>query len=97
MQNKTHLLLNVHLDLREGAVTGMLAGMNMSKPGMNLSRPGNKHNNNVIIFGRSSDPYIYINIYIYVYMLSFKDRWLLSNDINETAQLITQRTACHSN
>ena len=37
-------------------VTGMLAGMNLSKPGinlskpgMNLSKPGKKHRNHVII------------------------------------------------
>ena len=30
-------------------VTGMLAGMNLSKPGMNLSKPGQKHNNHVIM------------------------------------------------
>ena len=37
-------------------VTGMLAGMNLSKPGMNLSKPGmnllkpgKKHNNHVIM------------------------------------------------
>ena len=37
-------------------VTGMLAGMNLSKPAMNLSKPGvnpsklgKKHNNHVII------------------------------------------------
>ena len=30
-------------------VTGMLAGMNLSKPGMNLSKPGKKHHNHVII------------------------------------------------
>ena len=40
------LLTNVHLDCRGGGggggvpVTGMLAGMNLSKPGMNLSKPG---------------------------------------------------------
>ena len=39
-------------------VTGMLAGMNLSKPGinlskpgMNLSKPGKKHHNHVIIWG----------------------------------------------
>ena len=39
-----------------GPVTGMLAGMNLSKPGinlskpgMNLSKPGKKHRNHVII------------------------------------------------
>ena len=38
-------------------VTGMLAGMNLSKPGinlskpgMNLSKPGKKHRNHVIIY-----------------------------------------------
>ena len=53
-----HILLpNVHLDCRGRVpVTGMLAGMNLSKPGMNLSKPGRnlskpgkKHNNHVII------------------------------------------------
>ena len=35
------LLTNVHLDCRGRVpVTGMLAGMNLSKPGMNLSKPG---------------------------------------------------------
>ena len=52
------LLTNVHLDCRGGRVpvTGMLTGMNMSKPGMNLSKPGmnlskpgKKHNNHVIM------------------------------------------------
>ena len=55
------LLTNVHLDCRgvgvgRVPVTGMLAGMNLSKPGMNLSKPGmnlskpgKKHNNHVII------------------------------------------------
>ena len=52
------LLTNVHLDCRGGGVpvTGMLAGMNLSKPGMNLSKPGmnlskpgKKHNHHVII------------------------------------------------
>ena len=40
-------------------VTGMLAGMNLSKPGMNLSKPGmnlskpgKKHNNHVIILNK---------------------------------------------
>ena len=62
-KNKTvHILLtNVHLDCRGGGggmvpVTGILAGMNLSKPGMNLSKPGmnlskpgKKHNNHVIM------------------------------------------------
>ena len=48
-QYKTiHILLTkVHLDCRGGGgggggvpVTGMLVGMNLSKPGMNLSKPG---------------------------------------------------------
>ena len=54
------LLINVHLDFRGGGggvpVAGMLArmnlskpGMNLSKPGMNLSKPGKKHNNHVMI------------------------------------------------
>ena len=35
------LLTNVHLDCRGRVpVTGMVAGMNLSKPGMNLSKPG---------------------------------------------------------
>ena len=35
------LLTNVQLDCRGRVpVTGMLAGMNLSKPGMNLSKPG---------------------------------------------------------
>ena len=41
-------------------VTGMLAGMNLSKPGinlskpgMNLSKPGKKHRNHVIIHHNS--------------------------------------------
>ena len=38
------LLTNVHLDRRGGAgggpVTGMLAGIYLSKSGMNLSKPG---------------------------------------------------------
>ena len=53
------LLANVHLDCRGRVpVTGMLAGMNLSKPGMNLSKPGmnllkpgEKHKNHVIIIG----------------------------------------------
>ena len=46
-----HILLTyVHLDCGGRVpVTGMLAGMNLSKPGMNLSKPGIKHNNHVII------------------------------------------------
>ena len=56
----THILLtNMYLDCRGGGgggpVTGMLAGMNLSKPGMNLSKPGmnllkpgKKHNYHVI-------------------------------------------------
>ena len=51
------LLANVHLDCRGRVrVTGMLAGMNLSKlgmnlskPGMNLLKPGENHNNHVII------------------------------------------------
>ena len=51
------LLTNVHLDYRGRVlVTGMLTGMNLSKPGMNLSKPGinlskpgEKDNNHVII------------------------------------------------
>ena len=52
------LLTNVHLDCRGRVpvtVTGMLTGMNLSKPGMNMSKPdesveaGEKHNNHVII------------------------------------------------
>ena len=36
-----NLLTNVHLDCRGRVpVTGMLAGMHLSKPGMNLSKPG---------------------------------------------------------
>ena len=50
------LLTNVHLDCRGRVpVTGMVAGMNLSKPGMNLSKPGmnlskpgKKHHNHVI-------------------------------------------------
>ena len=50
------LLTNVHLVCRGRVpVTGMLAGMNLSKPGMNLSKPGmnlskqgKKHNNHVM-------------------------------------------------
>ena len=51
---KIHILLTyVHLDWR--VVTGLLAGMNLSKPGKNLSKPGmhllklgKEHNNHVI-------------------------------------------------
>ena len=51
------LVTNVHLDCGGRVpVTGMLAGMNLSKPGknlskpgMNLSKPGKKHNNHVIM------------------------------------------------
>ena len=57
------LLTNVHLDCRGRIpVTGMLAGMNLSKPGMNLSKPGmnlskpgKKHHNHVIITSPSSE------------------------------------------
>ena len=42
MQNNTYIsLMNVHLDFREGGpATGMLAGMNLWKPGVNLSKTG---------------------------------------------------------
>ena len=50
------LLTSVHLACRGGPVTGMLArmnlskpGMNLSKPGINLSKPGKKHNNHVFV------------------------------------------------
>ena len=45
-------LLDMFLIVRGGGgvpVTGMLAGINLSKPGMNLSKPGKKHRNHVII------------------------------------------------
>ena len=45
---------------RRVPVTGMLAGMNLSKPGMNLSKPGmnlskpgKKHHNHVIIYAHT--------------------------------------------
>ena len=48
-------------------VTGMLAGMNLSKPGMNLSKPGlnlskpgKKHNNHVIIHNISHNTEVII-------------------------------------
>ena len=54
---RMHILLtSAHLACRGVPVTGMLAGMNLSKPGMNLlkpginlSKPGKKHNNHVMI------------------------------------------------
>ena len=49
-------LLDMFLIVGGVPVTGMLAGMNLSKPGinlskpgMNLSKPGKKHRNHVII------------------------------------------------
>ena len=54
----TFFLLDMFLIVGGGGVpvTGMLAGMNLSKPGinlskpwMNLSKPGKKHRNHVII------------------------------------------------
>ena len=58
-----HIILTVHLDCRGRVpVTGMLAGMNMSKPGMNLSKPGmnlskpgEKHNNHVMIYNKKEE------------------------------------------
>ena len=51
-------------------VTGMLAGMNLSKPGMNLSKPrmnlskpGEKHTNHVLIVNKSQEPLIYRQSY----------------------------------
>ena len=65
-------------------VTGMLAGMNLSKPGMNLSKPGmnlsnpgKKHNNHVIIDSNINASYIndeqfwFIFIWKYGTMSSF--------------------------
>ena len=49
-------------------VTGMLAGMNLSKPGinlskpgMNLSKPGKKHRNHVIILNKPMQAPIYVS------------------------------------
>ena len=55
------LLTNVQLDcIGRVPVTGMQAGMNLSKPGMNLSKPGmnlskpgKKHSNHVIICSKT--------------------------------------------